>query len=160
LATRVYELGKEPSPTLVRKAQGALTDANPYLKASDQVPAGTVIAVPEIGGVALGTDTQSTDETAANISVAQLAGAAGLIQATVAAELDAQAAEARATAAFLSSAQAKQLAGSDDRFKQALPEMRKTAAAQASDAKAMKNYSDEAYSQLTADLESLACTFG
>jgi hypothetical protein len=160
LTTRVYELGADPAASLVRDVRRALTAANPYLTSIDRVPVGTVVAVPEIDGVAFGADTHAADQVATSVSAAQLAGIAGLTQTTISAVLDAQAADARASAALLRSAPIRKLARGDERLGEALPALLKVATARTDDAKSLQGYTRESFAQLDADLAELADSFG
>ncbi len=160
LAARVYDVGKEPSASIMRTARRELTDANPYLKTIDRVPAGTVVAVPEIDGAPFGEQTREADSAAVSVAGGQLAGLVGTMRTTIAAELEAQAADARDAAAFLRSAEAKQLARADDRLKEALPAMLKVAAARVDDAQTLQRHTKDAFAQLETDLADLMQAFG
>lgn len=160
LVARVYDLGKEPSASIKRTARRELTDANPYLQTIERVPAGTVVAVPEIDGAPFGEQVQEADPVAVSMAGGQFNGIVGMMRTTISDELRAQAADARNAAAFLRSAQVKKLARGNEQLKEALPAMLKVAAARGDDAQALQRYTKAAFAQLETDMADLMRAFG
>src|SRR5438874_4360633 len=97
LAARVYELDK-PSAAELRAATTALANANPFLRKPAEVPAGTLLTVPETDRAASDRQTQRAEPLLAGIAAEQLRGAIALVGRQLDGEIEAEIADAHESA--------------------------------------------------------------
>lgn len=154
LAARVYDLGEKPSQAAARAAAKALADANPFLRRLADVPPGTVVEVPppEKGEYRPGA-TQGEDAIATGLVLDHVQAAAGLVARQLAADLEAEIADAGATLQLARSAELKRL--KTPGLAEALPKTIAVAEARAATAKELRSRQDAMLGQLASDLDAL-----
>jgi hypothetical protein len=159
LAARVYDFGERPPPAAVRAAAKALADANPILRKPADVPPGTVVEVPRLdeGGHRAGA-TQGEDAVAAGLVLDHVQAAAALVARQLAADLDAETADADATLQLARSDELKRLDAPG--LPEALKRTVAAAEARAASAKELRSRQDAMLGQLASDLEELAAVHG
>ncbi len=154
LAARVYDLGEKPSPAVVRAAATALRDANPFLERPADVPTGTVVDVPPLDDAAYRPGaTQGEDALATGLVLDHVQAAASLIARQLAADLEAEAADASATLELARSDELTRL--KTPGLEEALPRTIAVAQARAETAKELRSRQDAVLGQLSADLDAL-----
>jgi hypothetical protein len=159
LAARVYDLGEKPPPTAVRAAAKALADANPFLRKLADVPPGTVVEVPRLeqGGRRPGT-TQGEDAIASGLVLDHVEAAAALVARQLAADLDAETADADATLQLARSDELKRLDAPG--LADAMARTVAAAEARAASAKELRSRQEAMLGQLARDLDELAAAHG
>ena len=159
LAARVYDV-PSAGPAALRQAGKALTDANPFLRRIDQVPAGTLIAVPPLAGVAPAAQTQSADTLPAAALAAQLRGAIALARQRLSGEIDAELADSTEAAGLSRSREVKAAARERSELGDELRLVAQTAAARADAARELQQYQTTAFARMELDLKDLMAEFG
>jgi hypothetical protein len=155
LAARVYDLGEEPSPAVVRAATTALREANPFLERPADVPPGTVVDVPPLDDATYRRGaTQGEDALATRLVLEHVHAAASLLARQFAADLEAEAADASATLELARSDELTQL--KTPGLAEALPRTIAAAEARAATAKELRSRQDAVLGQLAADLDALS----
>jgi hypothetical protein len=159
LAARVYDLGERPPPTAVRAAAKALADANPFLRKGVDVPPGTVVEVPRLeqGGHRPGA-TQGEDAVASGLVLDHVQAAAALVARQLAADLDAETADADATLQLARSDELKRLDAPG--LAEALKGTVAAAEARAASAKELRSRQEAMLGQLASDLDELTAAHG
>jgi hypothetical protein len=159
LAVRVYDLGEKPSQAAARAAARALADANPFLSRIADVPPGTVVEVPPLaqGAYRQGT-TQGEDAVATGLVLDHVQAAAALIARQLAADLEAEAADAGATLKLARSAELRRL--KTPGLAEALPKTVAAAQARAARATELRSRQDAMLGQLASDLDALSGAHG
>ena len=158
LAARVYDLGEKPSATAVRGAVKALTAANPFLERPDDVSPGTVVEVPPLEDVPYRPGaTNDEDALATGLVLDHVQAAAALIARQLAADLDAEVADAGATLELAASDELTAL--KTPGLAEALPRTIAAAEARAATAKELRSRQDAVLGQLAADLDALSAGY-
>lgn len=152
LAARVYSLAGV-APALAKGAEQALLDANPFL-ARDDVPAGTLVAVPEAPGVAFSVTARSPDATRVATVTGLVAGGIEQARSDVLGLLAEQSRTAKEAAALAKAVRAKP--GTKD----ALGATAAAARARAATTDIALEQAERAFAQMTADLAALSQAFG
>jgi hypothetical protein len=158
LAARVYDLGEKPSRAATRAAAKALTEANPFLAKLDDVPPGSVVDVPPLDKIPHRPGaTQDEDAVVTSAVLDHVRAAAALLARQLAADLEAELADADATV---------RLAGSDELRRletpglaEALPHTIAAAGARADAARDLRSRQDAVLAQLARDLDELSAGF-
>lgn len=151
LATRVYSLDK-PSATQLKSATTALTEANPFLRKPEDVPPGTVLAVPEQEGLEGGS---APAPIVAGLAADQLRGAIVLLNSHLTDALDAETSDAKATAKLARSSEVKAVVSDDSQMKEAMPTLNQAVDARVEDAKTLRTYQKDVFARIATDLEGL-----
>ncbi len=161
LAARVYELGERPAQAAVRRAAKALADANPFLRRIDEVPAGTVVAVPPIerAEVRAGA-TERVDATAALLVADRVRAAAALAQRQLLADLDAESGAARATMELARSEELQEVRGDTPALDDVLARTFDAARARGLGTEELRDRQQDVFTQIADDLAELMSTFG
>jgi hypothetical protein len=157
LATRVYAL-KNPTASQLKTATAALSDANPFLRKPDDVPEGTVLAVPQQDGLEGG---DAPAPVVGGVAADQLRGAIALAQQQLSASLDAEIASGKTSAKIarsrvLKSAASDQATLSDD----TLPLLAGNAEQRVSDAQSLRTYQKGVFTQIGTDLDAMLAALG
>jgi len=157
LATRVYDLDK-PSPSELKAAATALSEANLFLRKPDDVPPGTVLEVPEHPGLEGG---EAAAPIVAGLAVDQLRGAIALAGQELSGALDEEIAGGKASAKLARSREAKSVAADDETFDEArLTVLAGNAEQRVADAQALRGYHRDVFKQIGSDLDGLLATLG
>jgi hypothetical protein len=157
LAARVYDL--PAGPAALREAGKALTDANPYLRRIDQVPAGTVVAVPPLARIEPSAQTQGVDTLPAAVLAAQLRGAIALVRQRLASDVEAELATSTEAAELARSREAKAAARERPELADELTHLAATASARSDAARELRHYQVEAFARMELDLDDLMAEF-
>lgn len=160
LAGRVYAFEGKPTQAAQRVAAKALTDANPFLRRLDEVPPGTVVAIPEIEAARPSDETRDPEPMIGGLVVEQLRGAVALAQRVLTDDVDAEIAETRESVSLLRSAEVRRLGKENAWLKEQLPNITDTATSRRDDARELQRYGKQAFAQVDKDLEELLKTFG
>jgi hypothetical protein len=157
LATRVYALDK-PSASQLKTATTALSTANPFLRKPEEVPAGTVLEVPEQQGLEGG---QAPAPILAGLAADQLRGAIALAQNELSASIDAEIAEGKASAKLARSRELKNATGDVEASDQGtLRLLAGNAEQRVTDAQSLRGFQQHAFTQIAADLDNLIAALG
>jgi len=156
LATRVYSLEK-PSAAELKKATTALTEANPFLRKLEDVPEGTVVAVPEHEGLEGG---EAPAPIVAGLAADQLRGAIVLLDRHLTDGLDTETSDAKETAKLTRSSQIKALVADSPELKAGMPKLTQAIEERVEDARTLRAYQKDVFAQVATDLEQLVNTLG
>jgi hypothetical protein len=159
LAARVYDVSAGGKSAL-RSAGKALTDANPFLRRIDQVPAGTVVAVPPLEGADPASQTHAAEALPAAALAAQLRGAVALVRQRLASEIEAELAESKEAVGLSRSREAKAAARDRPELGDELRSLTEAAAARAEAARELQQYQVNAFARMELDLTDLMAEFG
>jgi hypothetical protein len=159
LAARVYDVS-DAGPSALRGAGKALSDANPFLRRIDQVPAGTVVAVPPLEGVEPAPQTHAADALPAAALAAQVRGAIALVRQRLASELEAELAESAEAAKLSRSREAKAAARERPELGDELRAVANAAESRAEAARELRKHQADAFARMEADLEELTAGLG
>jgi hypothetical protein len=158
LVSRVYVFDKTGTAS-TQAARKALVDVNPYLGKLDEVPPGTVFAVPDVEGAKPSAETQEAGETIGGVVVGQLRGAVALAAQQLSADIEAEIADARQVSKLAGSAELRTLRRESEVLKEDLPKLTQAASSRTSSAQELQRYSKRAFAQLQRDLENLVSAF-
>jgi hypothetical protein len=157
LATRVYALDK-PSASELKAATAALSEANLFLRKPDDVPPGTVVEVPEHGGLEGG---EAAAPIVAGLAADQLRGVIALTAQTLSGSLDEEIAGGKASAKLVRSRDVKSVTAEDETFDDAqLTVLAGNAEQRVTDAQALRSYHKDVVKQISSDLDGLLSLLG
>jgi hypothetical protein len=157
LATRVYALEK-PSASQLRAATTALTEANLFLRKPDEVPPGTVLVVPEQGGLAGG---EPAAPIVAGLAADQLRGAIAVTGKALSDALDAEVASGKTSAKLARSSDIKSAAAGEETVDvESLRLLAGNADQRVADARTLRSYQKDVFAQIASDLDGLLATLG
>ena len=154
LAARVYDLGDAPSQATTRAAAKALTAANPFLSHPADVAPGTVVEVPPMAAREYRAGaTEREDAVATALLLDHVRAAADLVARQLAADLEAELADAAATRTLARSAELKRL--KTPGLAEALTETVAAAEARTTSAEELRTRHAAVLAQLADDLAAL-----
>jgi hypothetical protein len=160
LAVRVYAFEGKPTQATQRAAAKALTDANPFLRRLDEVPPGTVVAIPDLDQARPTDEARDPEAMIAGLVADQLRGAVALTQRMLSDDVEAELGETRESIKLLRSAEARQLGRENAWLKDQIPRITEAANTRMEAARELERYQQQAFAQLDKDLEGLLKTFG
>lgn len=159
LATRVYGLEK-PSAAVLRAATGTLSETNPFLRRLSDVPPGTVLAVPDLEHATENAAAEPAEPLVARLAVNQLRGALALLERQLSGDVDAEIADARASAKLARSSELKAFGREAPSLSQDLTGLAKAAEGRADDARALRDHQRQVFDRINADLEEVLRALG
>jgi hypothetical protein len=155
LAARVYKLEGEASASALKSAGKALRDANPYLRKLSEVPEGTIVVVPELEHAADRRSTNALEAATGGLVVERLREAATQAVGLLAAELEAELADAQSSADVLRSPEARRLIRSDPEARRLRDETDEAIKERLAAAKRLDEYREQVAAKIEQDLEEL-----
>ena len=159
LVARAYDVPAGAPKAVAKRAQTAIVDANPFLKAMDAVPDATIVAVPDVEGATASAATDDADRTALGAAVSQFSGTAPAALEAILGDLRQTAAETAGSLELLRSPELRKLARENEQLRAALPAMNKLASARIDAQQRLETMAREALAQVQSELDGLRDAF-